>query len=82
MTDDTTRDEALGQALKAADEIAAALQAHLVEQHGADPDPDAAGNAAADSLRLLGQARQRIARGLRITGPGVTEADDISLRRP
>jgi hypothetical protein len=34
MVDDTARDRAIYHALKAADEVAAALQAHLVEEHG------------------------------------------------
>ena len=38
MIDDTARDRAIYHALKAADEVAAALQAHLIEEHGADPD--------------------------------------------
>ena len=45
MVDDTARDRAIYQALKAADEVAAALQAHLIEEHGADPDRAAAQNA-------------------------------------
>ncbi len=81
MSDDTTRDQAIYQALKAADEVGAALQAHLVEEHGADPDPGAPQNAAADSLRLLRQARQRISHGLRaLDGGHATESDGISMR--
>ena len=38
MVDDTARDRAIYHALKAADEVAAALQTHLIEEHGADPD--------------------------------------------
>ena len=38
MVDDTARDRAIYHALKAADEIAAALQTHLIEEHGADPE--------------------------------------------
>jgi len=34
MVDDTARDRAIYHALKAADEVAAALQAHLIEEHG------------------------------------------------
>jgi hypothetical protein len=37
MVDDTARDRAIYHALKAADEVAAALQAHLIEEHRADP---------------------------------------------
>src|SRR5260370_19928738 len=38
MVSDAARDRAIYQALKAPDEVAAALQAHLVEEHGADPE--------------------------------------------
>jgi hypothetical protein len=38
MVDDAAQDRAIYHALKAADEVAAALQAHLVEAHGADLD--------------------------------------------
>jgi hypothetical protein len=38
MVDDTARDRAIYHALKAADEVAAALQTHLIEEHGADPE--------------------------------------------
>ncbi|MGH7736031.1 MAG: hypothetical protein ACREOE_20615 [Gemmatimonadales bacterium] len=44
MVDDNARDRAIYHALKAADEVAAALQAHLIEEHGADPDRTAAQN--------------------------------------
>ena len=37
MTAEEQQQQAILQALKAADEIAAALQAHLVEEHGANP---------------------------------------------
>jgi len=65
MVDDTARDQAICQALKAADEIAAALQAHLIAEHGADPDRSADRTAATDSLVLLRQARSRLGSGLR-----------------
>jgi hypothetical protein len=38
MVDDSARERAIYQALKAADEVAAALQAHLIEEHQADPE--------------------------------------------
>ncbi len=80
MADDTARDRAVYHALKAADEVAAALQAHLVEQHGADPDHDP-GGPAADSIRLLRQSRKRIAEGLRAIDAGkLDDTDPISLR--
>ena len=60
MVDDASRDQAICQALKAADEIAAALQAHLIAEHGADPDRSADRTTATDSLVLLRQARSRL----------------------
>ncbi len=65
MVDDTARDRAIYHALKAADEVAAALQAHLIEEHGADPDRSAAQNRSTNSLKLLRQARERLGQGLR-----------------
>jgi hypothetical protein len=44
MVDDTARDRAIYHALKAADEVAAALQARLIEEHRADPYRTAAHN--------------------------------------
>ena len=55
--------DVLDAALRAADEIAAALQAHLTQEHGAhleDRSP-----AVAPTLDLLRHARERIAAGLR-----------------
>jgi hypothetical protein len=81
MADDTARDQAIYQALKAADEVAAALQAHLIEEHGADPDRGAARSPATDSLTLLRQARERLGEGLRAVGAStIGESDSISLR--
>src|SRR5208283_46142 len=80
MSNDITQDQAIYQALKAADEVGAALQAHLVEEHGADLDADIPHHAATDSLRLLRQARQRIGLGLRVIDEGRTaEPGGISL---
>ena len=73
MVDDTARDRAIYHALKAADEVAAALQAHLVEEHGADPDRAAAQDSSTNSLKLLRQARERLGEGLR-----AVEADSIA----
>jgi hypothetical protein len=52
-TDDAARDRAIHHALRAADEVAAALQAHLIEEHGADAGRAAPKGPAANSLRLL-----------------------------
>jgi hypothetical protein len=82
MVDDIARDLAIYQALKAADEVAAALQTHLIEEHGADPERTAAPGRAANSLKLLRQARARLGRGLRaIEADHIAESDEISLRR-
>jgi hypothetical protein len=81
MVDDTAQDRAIYHALKAADEVAAALQAHLIEEHGADPDRAAAQNPATNSLKLLRQARERLGEGLRAIGADhIAESDPISLR--
>jgi hypothetical protein len=83
MTNDNDQDQAIYQALKAVDEVAAALQAHLVQQHGADPGSTATGNPGADSLRLLRQARERLSRGLHaVDAASIAESDHISLRQP
>jgi hypothetical protein len=83
MVDDTARDRAIYHALKAADEVAAALQAHLIEEHGADPDRTAAQNRATNSLKLLRQARERLGQGLRaVEAENIAESDKISLRNP
>jgi hypothetical protein len=81
MVDHTAQDRAIYHALKAADEVAAALQAHLIEEHGADPDRAAAQNPATNSLKLLRQARERLGEGLRAIGADhIAESDPISLR--
>jgi hypothetical protein len=81
MVDDTARDRAIYQALKAVDEVAAALQTHLIEEHGADPERAAAQSPATNSLRLLRQARERLGQGLRaIEADSIAESDQISLR--
>jgi hypothetical protein len=81
MVDDTARDRAIYHALKAADEVAAALQAHLVEEHGADPDRAAAQDSSTNSLKLLRQARERLGEGLRaVEADSIAGSDGISLR--
>ncbi len=81
MVDDIARDRAIYHALKAADEIAAALQAHLVEEHGANPDPSSAQNSFTSSFKLLRQARERLGEGLRaVEADHIAESDTISLR--
>jgi len=83
MVDDPAREQAIYQALKAADEVAAALQAHLIEEHGADPERAAAQGPATNSLILLRQARERLGEGLRaIEASELAESDEISLRNP
>jgi hypothetical protein len=81
MVDDTARDRAIYHALKATDEIAAALQTHLIEEHGADPERTAPPSASSNSLKLLRQARERLGEGLRaVQADHIAESDDISLR--
>jgi hypothetical protein len=81
MVDDTARDQAIYQALKATDEVAAALQAHLIEEHGAAPDRAAPQNSSTNSLKLLRQARERLGEGLRaVEADSIAGSDQISLR--
>ena len=81
MVDNIARDQAIYQALKAADEVAAALQAHLISEHGADLERAAPQGAATDSLKLLRQARERLGEGLRaVDADAIAESDQISLR--
>jgi hypothetical protein len=80
MVDHAARDQAVYQALKAADEVAAALQAHLIEEHGAHPERTAPRSSSTDSLNLLRQARQRLGQGLRaIEADTIADSDQISL---
>ena len=81
MVDDTARDRAIYHALKAADEVAAALQSHLVEEHRAAPERAAAPSSSTNSLKLLRQARERLGQGLRaLEADNIAESDQISLR--
>ena len=67
MVDDAAWDRAIYHALKAADEVAAALQTHLIEEHGADPERAAPRSPSTNSLKLLRQARERL--GVWDSGP-------------
>ncbi len=81
MVNDAAREQAIYQALKAADEVAAALQAHLFEAHEADPERAAAQSTFTNSLKLLRQARERLGAGLRaIEAESIAGSDGISLR--
>ncbi len=81
MVEEIARDRAIYQALKALDEVAAALQTHLIEEHGADPERAAARSSSTNSLMLLRQARERLGQGLRAIGAdSIAESDEISLR--
>ena len=78
MPDDTAREQAIYQALKAADEVAAALQAHLIEEHRADPERSAPQTPFTNSLKLLRQARERLGKGLRaIEADRIAESDEV-----
>jgi len=81
MVNDSARDRAIYQALKAVDEVTAALQTHLVEEHGADPERAAEQSTFTNSFKLLRQARERLGEGLRaIEADSIAVTDDISLR--
>jgi hypothetical protein len=81
MVDDAARDRAIYQALKAADEVAAALATHLIEQHGADPERAAAHSPSTNSFTLLRQARERLGEGLRaVDADDIADTDNIGLR--
>jgi hypothetical protein len=81
MVDDIARDRAIYHALKAADEVAAALQTHLIEEHGADLERAAPQSPSTNSFTLLRQARERLGQGLRaIDADSIAESDGISLR--
>lgn len=81
MVSDSARERAIYQALKAVDEVAAALQAHLLEEHGAGPERDAERSTSTNSLTLLRQARQRLGDGLRtLEADSIARSDGISLR--
>ena len=80
MVDDIAPDRSIYHAPKAADE-AAARQAHLIEEHGADPERGAPQSPSTNSLMLLRQARERLGQGLRaINADSIAESDEVSLR--
>jgi hypothetical protein len=65
----------------AVDEVAAAVQSHLIEEHGASPERAAADSSSTHSMKLLQQARERLGTGLRtIDADKIGEDDHISLR--
>jgi len=70
--DGIAREQAIYQALKAAAEVAAALQARLIEEHNADPERAATQSTFTTSLKLLRQARERFGQGLRAAGGPAT----------
>jgi hypothetical protein len=82
MVDEDARDRAIYQALKAVDEVAAALQTHLIEENQADPERSSTQSTSTNSLKLLRQARERLGEGLRtIEADTIAQSDEISLRR-
>lgn len=81
MVNDDARDRALYHALKAVDEVAAALQTHLIEEHAASAERPTADGVSSNSLSLLRQARERLGEGLRaIEADRIADSDQISLR--
>jgi len=81
MVDETARDRAIDHALKATNEVAAAPQAHLIEEHGADLERAAPQGPSTNSLKLLRQTRERLGVGLRaVQADHIAESDEISLR--
>jgi hypothetical protein len=72
MAAEHQQEQAILEALKAIDEVAAALQAHLVEEHGADPNPAAHPDTSSDSITLLRHAQERLSDGLRCIRAGDT----------
>jgi hypothetical protein len=81
MVDDNARELAIYHGLKAVDEVAAALQAHLLEEHKADLERAAVQSTFTNSLKLLRQARERLGEGLRaVAADNIAASDDISLR--
>ena len=73
MVDDTARDRAIYHGLKAADEVAAALQTHLIEEHGADPERAALQSPSTNSSSCCGRLVSTWELGLR-----AVQADHIA----
>jgi len=68
-------------ALKAAGQVAAAVEAHLIEQHKADPERAAAQGTFTSSVTLLRRARERLGQGLRAVGAGdIAGPEEIWVR--
>jgi hypothetical protein len=82
MANEAAPDRATYQALTAVDEVAAARQTHLLEEHHADPERSSAPTTSTNSLKLLRPARGRLGEGLRtIEADTIAQSDEISLRR-
>jgi hypothetical protein len=79
MVDDAARDRAIYHALKAVDEVAAALQTYLIEEHGADPARSAPHSPSTNSLKLLRQAREHLGQGCE---PSRTTSSPSPTRSP
>jgi hypothetical protein len=63
-------------------EVVAALQTHLIEEHYADPERSSRPTTSINSLKLLRQACERLGEGLRtIEADTLAQSDAISLRR-
>jgi hypothetical protein len=77
------RERAINQALKAADEVAVALQAHLTEEPQADPERAAAHSPSPTRSSSCGTLASVSAKGLEaVEADGIAEPDEISLRNP
>jgi hypothetical protein len=79
MVNDIARERAIYQALNAAGEVAAALQAHLIEEHKADPERAATQSTFTHSLKLLRQARERLAKDCEPSRPTISPGRTRSL---
>jgi hypothetical protein len=66
--DGIAREQAINQALTAAAEVAAVLQARLIEERNADPERAATQSTFTTSLKLLRQVCGRFGQGRRAAG--------------